>query len=214
MKLILLGAPGSGKGTQSEIISKKLCIPTISTGNILRAAIKNSTPIGLKAKSYMDAGCLVPDDVIIGIMKERMVEQDCSAGYILDGIPRTIAQAEALEDAGVEIDVALEIQADEERILARMSGRRTCPDCGTVYHIKTNPPKKENICNKCGGTLVIRADDQPETMKKRLLVYHKETEPLIEFYRSRGILKTVVDTTIEATAAEIFKTLGIQDDKA
>ena len=162
----------------------------------------------------MEAGCLVPDDVIIGIMKERMAEQDCNAGYILDGIPRTIAQAEALEAAGVEIDVALEIQADEERILARMSGRRTCPDCGAVYHIKTNPPKKENICNKCGGTLVIRADDQPETMKKRLLVYHKETEPLIEFYRSRGILKTVVDTTIEATTAEIFKTLGIQDDKA
>jgi adenylate kinase len=214
MKLILLGAPGSGKGTQSEIISQKLCIPTISTGNILRAAVKNGTPIGKEAKSYMDAGRLVPDDVIIGIMKERMAEQDCNAGYILDGIPRTIAQAEALEAAGVEIDVALEIQADEERILARMSGRRTCPDCGAVYHIKTNPPKKENICNKCGGTLVIRADDQPETMKKRLLVYHKETEPLIEFYRSRGILKTVVDTTIEATTAEIFKTLGIQDDKA
>lgn len=212
MKLILLGAPGSGKGTQSEIISKKLCIPTISTGNILRAAIKNGTPIGEKAKSYMEAGCLVPDDVIIGIMKERMAEQDCNAGYILDGMPRTIAQAEALEAAGVEIDVALEIQADEERILARMSGRRTCPDCGAVYHIKTNPPKMENICNKCGGTLVIRADDQPETMKKRLQVYHKETEPLIEFYRSKGILKTVVDTTIEATAVEIFKTLGIKDD--
>lgn len=209
MKLILLGAPGSGKGTQSEIISNKLSIPTISTGNILRAAIKNGTPIGEKAKSYMDAGCLVPDDVIIGIMKERMAEQDCNAGCILDGMPRTIAQAEALEAAGVEIDVALEIQADEDRILARMSGRRTCPDCGAVYHIKTNPPKKENVCNKCGGTLVIRADDQPETMKKRLLVYHKETEPLIEFYRSKGILKTVVDTTIEATAVEIFKTLGI-----
>lgn len=209
MNLILLGAPGSGKGTQSEFISKKLSIPTVSTGNILRAAVRNGTPIGKKAKSYMDAGSLVPDDIIIGMIKERIAEQDCKAGCILDGMPRTIAQAEALEAAGVEIDAAIEIQADEERILARMSGRRSCPDCGAVYHIKTNPPKVENVCNKCGGTLVIRADDQQETMKKRLLVYHEETEPLIEFYRSKGILISVVDTTIKETAVEIFKALGI-----
>ena len=209
MNLILLGAPGSGKGTQSQFISKKLSIPTVSTGNILRAAVRNGTPIGKKAKSYMDAGSLVPDDIIIGMIKERIAEQDCKAGCILDGMPRTIAQAEALEAAGVEIDLVIEIQADEERILARMSGRRSCPDCGAVYHIKTNPPKVENVCDKCGGTLVIRADDQQETMKKRLLVYHEETEPLIEFYRSKGILISVVDTTIKETAVEIFKTLGI-----
>ncbi|NLT14409.1 MAG: adenylate kinase [Clostridiales bacterium] len=209
MNLILLGAPGSGKGTQSQFISKKLSIPTVSTGNILRAAVRNGTPIGKKAKSYMDAGSLVPDDIIIGMIKERIAEQDCKAGCILDGMPRTIAQAEALEAAGVEIDFVIEIQADEERILARMSGRRSCPDCGAVYHIKTNPPKVENVCDKCGGTLVIRADDQQETMKKRLLVYHEETEPLIEFYRSKGILISVVDTTIKETAVEIFKALGI-----
>jgi adenylate kinase len=209
MKLILLGAPGAGKGTQADIIGKKLSIPTISTGNILRAAVKNETPIGKQAKSYMDAGALVPDDVIIGIMKERMAEPDCNNGYILDGMPRTIAQASALEEAGIVIDAAVEIQADDERILARMSGRRSCPDCGAVYHIKTNPPKKENVCDKCGSGLVIRPDDQRETMIKRLMIYHQETEPLIEFYKSRGILKTVVDTTIEATAVEIFRTLGI-----
>lgn len=209
MRLILLGAPGAGKGTQADIIGRKLSIPTISTGNILRAAVKNGTPVGKQAKSYMDAGALVPDDVIIGIMKERMAEPDCKDGYILDGMPRTIAQAAALEEAGIVIDAAIEIQADDERILARMSGRRSCPDCGAVYHIRTNPPKKVNVCDKCASGLVIRPDDQPETMKKRLMVYHQETEPLIEFYKSRGILKTVEDTTIEATAVEIFKTLGI-----
>jgi adenylate kinase len=209
MKLILLGAPGAGKGTQAEIISKKLSIPTISTGNILRAAVKNGTPIGLKAKSYMDAGALVPDDVIIGIMKERFQEPDCKSGYILDGMPRTIPQAQALSDAGVEIDVALEIYAPDERIIERMSGRRTCSVCGAVYHVKTNPPKKENVCDSCGGALTSRRDDEPETVMNRLKVYHQETEPLIDFYRSRGKLKTVVDTTIAATTVEILKVLGI-----
>ena len=209
MKLILLGAPGAGKGTQAEIISKKLSIPTISTGNILRAAVKNGTPIGLKAKSYMDAGALVPDEVIIGIMKERFLEPDCKDGYILDGMPRTIPQAEALENAGVDIDVALEIQASDDRIIDRMSGRRTCSVCGAVYHVKTNPPKKESVCDNCGGALLSRHDDEPETVKNRLKVYHQETEPLIDFYSARGKLKTVVDTTIEATTVEIFRVLGI-----
>ena len=209
MKLILLGAPGAGKGTQAEIISKKLSIPSVSTGNILRAAVKNGTPIGLKAKSYMDAGALVPDDVIIGIIKERLQEPDCRNGYILDGMPRTIPQAEALESAGVEIDVALEIQASDDRIIARMSGRRTCAVCSAVYHVKTNPPKKEGVCDNCGGAVGTRPDDAPETVRKRLEVYHQETEPLIGFYRSRGKLKTVVDTTIEATAVEILKVLEI-----
>jgi adenylate kinase len=207
--MILLGAPGAGKGTQAEILGRKLSIPTISTGNILRAAVKNGTPIGLKAKSYMDSGALVPDDIIIGIMKERFLEPDCKNGFILDGFPRTIPQAQALEDAGVVIDVALEIQASDERIIDRMSGRRTCSGCGAVYHVKTNPPKKENVCDKCSSELILRKDDQPETVRNRLKVYHQETEPLIEFYRSRGKLKTVVDTTIEATSVEIFKTLGI-----
>lgn len=209
MRMILLGAPGAGKGTQAEILGRKLSIPTISTGNILRAAVKNGTPIGLKAKSYMDSGALVPDDIIIGIMKERFLEPDCKNGFILDGFPRTIPQAQALEDAGVVIDVALEIQASDERIIDRMSGRRTCSGCGAVYHVKTNPPKKENVCDKCSSELILRKDDQPETVRNRLKVYHQETEPLIEFYRSRGKLKTVVDTTIEATSVEIFKTLGI-----
>jgi adenylate kinase len=209
MKMILLGAPGAGKGTQADILSRKLSIPTISTGNILRAAVKNGTPIGMKAKSYMDAGGLVPDDIIIGIMKERFQEPDCMDGYILDGFPRTIPQAEALEDAGIDIDVALEIDADDNRIIERMSGRRSCQNCGAVYHVKTNPPKKENVCDKCGGPLILRKDDAPETVKNRLKVYHQETEPLVGFYRTRGKLKAVVDTTIEATTVEIFKVLGI-----
>jgi adenylate kinase len=209
MKLILLGAPGAGKGTQADILGKELSIPTISTGNILRAAVKNGTPIGLKAKSYMDAGALVPDDVIIGIMKERFQEPDCKNGYILDGMPRTIPQAEALEAAGIDIDVALEIYASDERIIERMSGRRTCAACGTIYHIRTNPPKKENVCDNCGGELVARKDDDPETVKNRLKVYHQETEPLLGFYRSRGKLKTVVDKTIPETTVEIYEILGI-----
>lgn len=212
MKLILLGAPGAGKGTQAQILSKKLSVPTISTGGILRAAVENSTPTGLIAKSYMDAGTLVPDEVIIGIMKDRLREPDCKNGYILDGMPRTIPQAKALEDAGIEIDVALEIYAPDERIIERMSGRRTCERCGRVYHIKTNPPKKENVCDECGGALIIRKDDELGTLKNRLKVYHQETEPLVDFYRSRGKLKTVVDKTIAETAVEIFEILGIRHD--
>lgn len=210
MRLILLGAPGAGKGTQAEILSRKLSIPTISTGNILRAAIKNGTPVGLKAKAYVESGALVPDDVIIGIVAERLAESDCANGYILDGMPRTIPQAEALEKAGINIDCALSIEIADETIIERMSGRRTCPNCGASYHIKAAPPKTEGVCDKCGSALTIRKDDAPETVKARLEVYHKETEPLKAFYAERGKLKSVENQpTIEATTAEIEKALGI-----
>ena len=210
MKLILLGAPGAGKGTQAEIFSKKLGIPTISTGNILRAAVKNETPVGLKAKAYMEAGGLVPDEVIIGIMNERLAEADCANGYILDGMPRTIPQAEALEAAGIAIDWALSIEIADETIIERMSGRRTCVDCGATYHITANPPKQEGICDACGAKLTIRKDDAAETVKARLETYHAETEPLKEFYAKRGKLKSVENqATIEATTAAIEKALGL-----
>jgi adenylate kinase len=165
MKLILLGAPGAGKGTQAEVLSKKLGVPTISTGNILRAAVKNGTPIGLKAKAFMDAGALVPDEVIIGIMGERLAEADCAAGYILDGMPRTLPQAEALEAAGVAIDTALSIEISDDEIIERMSGRRSCPSCGATFHVKHAPPKAEDVCDTCGGGLTIRKDDEPERSK-------------------------------------------------
>ena len=210
MKLILLGAPGAGKGTQAEILSKKLGIPTISTGNILRAAIKNGTPVGLKAKAYVESGALVPDEVIIGIMAERLAEGDCAKGYILDGMPRTIPQAEALEAAGVGIDCALSIEIADETIIERMSGRRTCTSCGATSHVVSAPPKTEGVCDNCGAELTIRKDDAPETVKSRLEVYHKETEPLKAFYEARGKLKSVENQpTIEATTAEIEKALGI-----
>ena len=210
MKLILLGAPGAGKGTQAEILSKLLGVPTISTGNILRAAVKNRTPVGLKAKEYMDKGALVPDEVIIGIIAERLAEADCAAGYILDGVPRTIPQAEAMEKGDIEIDCALSIEVADKTIIDRMSGRRTCPNCGASFHIVSNPPKKEGVCDSCGAELTIRKDDAPETVKARLETYHKETEPLKAFYEKRGKLKSVDNQpTIEATTAVIRKTLGI-----
>ena len=210
MKLIMLGAPGAGKGTQAEILSKKLGIPTISTGNILRAAVKAGTPIGLKAKSFMDAGALVPDVVIIGIIAEALQGPDCANGYILDGVPRTIPQAEAMEQQGVEIDWALDIEVDDNTIVERMAGRRTCVACGASFHVVNNPPKKEGVCDVCGKELTIRKDDAPETVKARLETYHAQTEPLIAFYKERGKLKTVENQpTIEATTAEIEKALGI-----
>lgn len=210
MKLILLGAPGAGKGTQAEILSKKLGIPTISTGNILRAAIKNGTPVGLKAKTYMDKGELVPDEVIIGIVKERVAEDDCADGFILDGVPRTINQAEQLEKEGIDIDTALSIEIEDETIEKRMTGRRTCPMCGATFHVTANPPKTEGICDVCGAELIIRKDDEPETVKNRLRVYHAETEPLKGFYEERGKLRSVDNQpTIEATTAVIYDALGI-----
>jgi len=210
MKLIMLGAPGAGKGTQAEILSQKLGIPTISTGNILRAAVKAGTPIGLKAKAFMDAGALVPDDVIIGIIAEALQGPDCANGYILDGVPRTIPQAEAMEQQGVEIDAALDIEVDDATIVERMSGRRTCEACGASFHVVNKPPKQEGVCDVCGKPLTIRKDDAPETVKSRLATYHAQTEPLIKFYEERGKLRTVMNQpTIEATTAEIEKALGI-----
>ena len=210
MKLILLGAPGAGKGTQADILSKKLGVPTISTGNILRAAIKNGTPVGLRAKSYMDRGALVPDAVIIGIIRERLNEPDCAAGYILDGVPRTIPQAQAMEDGGVDIDVALSIEVEDQTIIDRMSGRRTCPDCGASYHVVANPPKTEGVCDNCGAALTIRRDDAPETVRARLDTYHAETEPLKAFYAQRGKLVSVDNQPgIAETTAVIVKALGL-----
>lgn len=210
MKLILLGAPGAGKGTQAEILSRKLSIPTISTGNMLRAAMKNGTPVGLQAKAYVESGALVPDEVIIGIVKERLAEADCANGYILDGMPRTIPQAEALEENGIGIDVALSIEVDDNTIIERMSGRRTCSQCSQTFHVVSNPPKTEGKCDFCGGDLTIRKDDAPETVKARLETYHKETEPLKDFYAARGKLRSVDNQpTIEQTTAVIEKALGI-----
>ena len=210
MKLILLGAPGAGKGTQAEILCDKLGIPTISTGNILRAAVKDGTPMGKKAKGFMDAGALVPDDVIVGIVKERLAEPDCAKGFILDGMPRTIAQGEALEQMGVEIDKVVNLIVPDEAITRRMSGRRVCAKCGASYHIVNIPPKKEGVCDVCGGALKQRKDDDPETVRDRLAVYHKETEPLKGFYEARGILKTVEDqSTVDGTTQAILRALGV-----
>ena len=209
MKLILLGAPGAGKGTQADILCKELDIPTISTGNILRAAIKNGTPTGMKAKAYMDEGKLVPDDVIIGIITERVAEEDCKNGYILDGVPRTIAQAEALEKAGIVFDDVVSIEISDEVIMERMSGRRVCEACGASYHLVAVPPKQEGVCDKCGGKLVQRKDDAPETVKARLEVYHKETEPLKAFYAQRGLLRSVENqATVAETSQAILHVLG------
>ena len=208
MKMILLGAPGAGKGTQAERLCKVLEIPTISTGNILRAAVKNGTPTGLKAKAFMDAGKLVPDEVIIGIITERLAEDDCKNGYILDGVPRTIAQAEAMEKAGINFDAVVSIEVADEVIMERMSGRRVCESCGASYHLVAVPPKVAGVCDSCGGKLVQRKDDAPETVKDRLAVYHKETEPLKDFYAQRGLLKSVENQpSVEATTAAILKAL-------
>ncbi len=210
MKLIMLGAPGAGKGTQAEILSKKLGIPTISTGNILRAAVKNGTPVGLKAKAFMDAGKLVPDEVILGIVEERLAQPDCANGYILDGVPRTIAQAEFLEKDGITFDSVLSIEITDEEIVDRMAGRRSCTQCGATFHVVNNPPQVEDTCDKCGAKLVLRDDDRPETVRNRLAVYHQETEPLKDFYQTRGVLKQVDNQpTIEATTKVVEAALGI-----
>ena len=195
MKMILLGAPGAGKGTQAERLCKVLNIPTISTGNILRAAVKNGTPTGKQAEAYMKAGKLVPDEVIIGIIHDRLDEDDCKNGYILDGFPRTIPQAESLTEAlaanGEAIDFALNVDVPDANIVNRMAGRRACLKCGATYHIQFAAPKKEGICDKCGSELVLRDDDKPETVQKRLEIYHDQTHPLIEYYEKKGVLHTV-----------------------
>ena len=210
MKLLLLGAPGAGKGTQAEILSAKLGIPTISTGNILRAAIKEGTPIGLEAKGYMDVGKLVPDSVIIGIVAQRLQQPDCQKGFILDGVPRTIGQAEALDAQGVTFDHVISIEISDEEIVERMAGRRVCQSCGAPYHVKAKPPKQEGVCDSCGGALVQREDDKAETVLNRLTVYHNETEPLKGYYQGKGILVPVANQpTIEGTTKVLLEALGI-----
>ena len=209
MRLILLGAPGAGKGTQAEILSKRLGIPTISTGNILREAIRNRTETGLKAKAFMDQGKLVPDEVIIGIVRDRLAEPDCANGYILDGMPRTIPQAEALEAAGIHFDAVVSIEIDDAVIEARMTGRRVCGSCGASFHIVANPPKVDGVCDLCGAALTVRKDDAPETVKNRLKVFHAETEPLKDFYEKLGVLKLVEgNQPIEAATRDILAALG------
>ena len=206
MNIILLGAPGAGKGTQAAVLSEHYNIPTISTGNIIREALRTGTEMGKKAKSYMDAGQLVPDEVVIGIVKDRLAEDDCKNGFILDGFPRTIPQAEALDKMGVNIEYVIDIEVSDERIINRMSGRRVCEKCGRPYHLVNLKPKKEGICDACGGTLVQRKDDHIDTIKNRLEVYHKETEPLVDYYKNQGKLQVVHGSdSVEDTMADMMK---------
>ena len=191
MKLILLGAPGAGKGTQAEIISERLSVPTISTGNIIRAALKAQTEMGIKAKEFIDKGLLVPDDVVIGIVRDRLKEDDCKNGFILDGFPRTVPQAQALDDMGIEIDKVIDIQVPDEKIVQRLSGRRVCGGCGASYHLLYKKPEKDGVCNLCGAQLVQRTDDREETVLERLKIYHEQTEPLVEYYRKKNKLVVV-----------------------
>ena len=209
MNIILLGAPGAGKGTQAEIICEKLNIPTISTGAILRAAMKEGTEMGLKAKSFIEAGALVPDEVIIGIVKERLAADDCANGFILDGVPRTIAQAKAIDEMGIRIDMALDIEVRDETIIERVSGRRVC-GCGASYHIKYKPSKAEGVCDKCGAALTIRKDDEPQTVLDRLTTDHELTEPLKDFYREKGILVEIGgEGSVDETTALVLKALEV-----
>ena len=213
MKIIMLGAPGAGKGTQAKKIAAKYQIPHVSTGDIFRANIKNGTELGMKAKSYMDAGGLVPDEITIGMLLDRIHEADCENGYVLDGFPRTIPQAESLTEAlaGMDekIDYAVNVDVPDENIISRMSGRRACLNCGATYHIVYNPPKQEGVCDVCGDKLVLRDDDRPETVQKRLSVYHDQTQPLIEYYEKAGVLKQVDGTqNMEAVFQDIVKILG------
>ena len=208
MNLILLGAPGAGKGTQAEKICERLSIPAVSTGNILREAMANGTEMGLKAKSFIDAGQLVPDEVVIGIINDRLQEEDCKNGFILDGFPRTIPQAEALDRMNVRIDRVIDIEVPDEKIASRLSGRRVCLKCGATYHTEFKKPKAEGICDVCGDNLVQRKDDMPETVLDRLKTYHEQTEPLKDFYEKKGILHIVEgQENVEDTTALTFKAL-------
>lgn len=208
MNLILLGAPGAGKGTQAEKICEKYNIPAVSTGNIIREALKNGTDMGLKAKSYIDAGALVPDEVVIGIIKERLAEDDCKNGFILDGFPRTIPQAEALDTMGINIDKVVDIEVPDEKIASRLSGRRVCLKCGATYHLEYKKPKNDGICDVCGDELVQRKDDKPETVIDRLNVYHEQTEPLKDYYAKTGKLVVVEgQEEVADTTALVFKAL-------
>ena len=209
MNLILLGAPGAGKGTQAELLMEKLSIPGISTGNMLREAMKNGSPVGEKAKYYMDNGLLVPDEVIMDIVAERVAKPDCENGFILDGVPRTLAQAEALQERGVRIDHVVSIEIDDSVIETRMTGRRVCSKCGASYHIVANAPKVEGVCDHCGSELVIRKDDAPETVRRRLEVYHEQTEVLKDFYAKLGKLRLVEgNQSIEGAGKDILAAIG------
>lgn len=200
MKIIMLGAPGAGKGTQAKMIADKYSIPHISTGDIFRANIKNGTELGKKAKTYMDQGLLVPDELVVDLVVDRFKEADCANGYVLDGFPRTIPQAEALDKAlntiGEKVDYAINVEVPDDNIVRRMSGRRACVGCGATYHIVYNPTKSEGVCDRCGKELILRDDDKPETVEKRLKVYHEQTQPLIDFYGNKGVLKEV-DGTVD-----------------
>ncbi|WPX07879.1 adenylate kinase [Anaerocellum danielii] len=215
MRLILLGAPGAGKGTQAEYLSKRFSIPHISTGDILRENVKNETELGKKAKEYMDKGLLVPDEIVIEIVKDRISKEDCKNGFLLDGFPRTIAQAEALDkvlqELGQKIDKVLNIEVPDEKILERMSGRRICKNCGASFHVIYRPPQKEGVCDVCGGELYQREDDKEETVKKRLEVYHAQTQPLIDYYKEKGLLVVAYgQEEIADTTKEVLKALGIE----
>ncbi len=216
MKLMVLGAPGAGKGTQAVILSKKLNIPHISTGDIFRSNIKNETPLGRLAKQYIDSGELVPDEVTIGIVKDRLTEPDCSNGFILDGFPRTIPQAESLDrmlqEMGQKLDRVLNIAVDDDVIIRRLSGRRVCPECNAIYHINTSENAREGICGNCGAKLIQREDDREETIINRLKTYHIQTEPLISYYKGKGILTEVGgEYRVEDTTAEIYQELGLTE---
>ncbi len=207
MKLILLGAPGAGKGTQGKIICQRLGIPVIGTGNIIREAVANGTPAGREAKSYMEKGHLVPDEVVIAMVRERLAKEDCKNGFLLDGFPRTIAQAEALEEM-VHIDKVIDLEVDDQVIKERLAGRRVCEKCGDSYHITNNPPKVEGVCDSCGGKLIIRKDDDPATIESRLAVYHRETKPLTGYYQAKGILEVIQGTNdLEGTTRQILAAL-------
>lgn len=208
MKIIMLGAPGAGKGTQAKRIAAKYTIPHISTGDIFRANIKEGTELGKKAKTYMDQGLLVPDELVVDLVVDRLLQEDCKNGYVLDGFPRTIPQAKSLDEAlakiGEKMDYAIDVDVPDENIVTRMGGRRACVGCGATYHVKYNPTKKEGICDTCGEQLILRDDDKPETVQKRLDVYHEQTQPLIEYYNKAGILKSV-DGTVDME--DVFKAI-------
>jgi len=211
MNLILLGAPGAGKGTQAEMLAAKLQIPTISTGNMLREAIANGTELGKQAKQAMDEGKLVSDELVLGIVKERTAKPDCQNGFILDGVPRTLAQAKALDEMGVRLDHVVSLEIDDAVIEGRMTGRRVCPKCGASYHITANPPKKDNTCDQCGAELMIRKDDAPETVKSRLAIYHETTEVLKDYYAAQNKLRLVEgNQSIEGAFQDILKALGVK----
>ena len=211
MNIILLGAPGAGKGTQAEKICEYCHIPQISTGNIIRAAMRDGTEAGKKAQEFVNAGKLVPDAVVIEMVNERLKQDDCKNGFILDGFPRTVPQAQALQEMGVEIDHVIDIEVPDETIMQRLTGRRVCGECGASYHIINNPPKVENVCDKCGHELIIRKDDHPDTVKDRLQVYHEQTEPLKDFYEKRGLLYMIEGTRpVEQVTKDVLNALGVQ----